>query len=48
MITFAQDELPNDPRILRAVVRENDAHCGVYANALVPGAIQVGDRVDLL
>lgn len=48
MVGLAQDDLPADARILRNVVRLNAACLGVFANALAPGAIHVGDRIRLL
>lgn len=48
MVGLAQDELPYDPRILRAVARVNAVRLGVYAEVLTPGAIHVGDRIRLL
>ncbi|MGH2484373.1 MAG: MOSC domain-containing protein, partial [Ktedonobacterales bacterium] len=48
MVGLAQDELPADARILRAVVRANAACLGVYAEVLTPGAIRVGDRIEPL
>jgi uncharacterized protein len=48
MVTLAQDELPYDPRILRAVTHVNDVCLGEYAEVLAPGAIHVGDLVRLL
>lgn len=48
MVGLAQDELPDDSRILRAVVRVNAACLGVYAKVLTPGAIRIGDRIRLL
>lgn len=48
MVGLAQDDVPADGRILRAVVRANAACLGVYAVALTPGAIHIGDRIELL
>ena len=48
MVGLAQDELPADTRILRAVARANAVCLGVYAEVLTPGAIHVGDRIELL
>jgi hypothetical protein len=48
MVNFAQDELPADARILRAIARVNAACLGVYAEVLAPGAIRTGDRIELL
>jgi uncharacterized protein YcbX len=49
MITMAQSELKDEPRILRAVAQgEAEALFGVYADVLVPGRIRVGDEVSVL
>lgn len=48
MITMAQSELADEPRILRAVAQgESEALFGVYAEVLVPGRIKRGDAVRL-
>ena len=56
MITLAQDELPHDTDVLRALVRHNRlpagggalAPClGVYAVVEAPGTLRIGDRVAL-
>jgi uncharacterized protein YcbX len=48
MITMAQSELADEPRILRAVAQgEREALFGVYAEVLVPGRIRRGDEVRL-
>lgn len=48
MVTMAQDELPYDPGILRAVTHANALCLGVYAEILTPGVIRIGDRIQLL
>lgn len=48
MVGLAQDEMPDDSRILREVTHVNDACLGVYADVLTPGAIRIGDRIRLL
>lgn len=48
MVGMAQDELPADPHILKAIVRENAAGLGVYAGVISPGVIHVGDHITLL
>jgi uncharacterized protein YcbX len=46
MITMAQSELADEPRILRAVAQgEGEALFGVYAEVLRPGCIRLGDEV---
>jgi len=48
MITMAQSELADEPRILRAVAQgEAEALFGVYAEVLVPGRIKRGDVLRL-
>jgi uncharacterized protein YcbX len=48
MVGLAQDELPSDPRILKAVARVNAVCLGVYAEVLTPGTIRIGDSIRLL
>jgi uncharacterized protein YcbX len=48
MTTCAQSELPRDPRIMRALVREFSQNLGVGASVLEPGEIRAGDAVELL
>ncbi len=46
MITMAQSELADEPRILRAVAQgEAEALFGVYAEVLSSGRIRLGDKV---
>lgn len=45
MVNLAQDDLPADARILRAVARVNAACLGVYAEVLRPGVIGTGDTI---
>lgn len=47
MVTLAQDDLPEDPSILRQIGRDSDLHFGVYADIIVPGEISLGDPVSL-
>ena len=56
MTTLAQEELPRDTDVLRALVRHNKLQvgnlgqypcCGVYAVVAAPGAMRVGDSVVL-
>lgn len=48
MTTLAQQELPEQPRILRGLARHAGLHVGVYAEVHRPGRIAVGDTVRLL
>ncbi|MGH7819436.1 MAG: MOSC domain-containing protein [Candidatus Binatia bacterium] len=48
MTTLGQQDLPKDPSVLRTIVRDSDQNVGVYASVVEPGAVAVGDRVDLL
>lgn len=43
MTTLAQEELPKDPKILRAIAQEASACFGVYARVVRPGVVNVGD-----
>jgi uncharacterized protein len=56
MTTLAQDDLPGDTEVLRALVRHNKLDlgpmghypcAGVYAVVGAPGAIRTGDRVSI-
>ena len=48
MTTHSQPDLPKDPTIMRTLVREANQHLGVYASVQSPGAVAVGDTVELL
>jgi uncharacterized protein YcbX len=43
MVTLAQDDLPEDLRVLRAVAQGLDTQFGVYAAVVTPGEARVGD-----
>lgn len=45
MTTFAQEDLPADPSVLRRIAREANLQFGVYAEVLNPGTILRGDTV---
>jgi hypothetical protein len=45
MTVHAQADLPRDPRVMRALVRETGQHLGLAAAVVEPGRISVGDRV---
>lgn len=47
MTTLPQSDLPKDPGVLRAVVRENDGNVGVYATVEQGGWVRRGDAVEL-
>ena len=47
MVTMAQEDLGDDPRLLRAVADHNDVCLGVYAAVARPGRVAVGDQVRL-
>jgi len=47
MTTFAQADLPFDPKILRSIAQEADQLFGVYAEILQPGRIARGDAVSI-
>jgi uncharacterized protein len=48
MITQPQGDLPKDPGVLRAVVREGGQNLGSYAIVITEGKIRPGDEVVLL
>lgn len=45
MTTFAQGDLPFDPKILRSIAQEAEQLFGVYADVVQPGRISRGDPV---
>jgi len=45
--TLAQEELPRDPRILRAIARAHQGCLGVYGSVVSSGLVRVGDPVVL-
>ena len=45
MTMHAQKELPSDPLVLRAIVRDADQCLGLYASGVASGTISVGDPV---
>ncbi len=47
MTTLAQGDLPADPDVLRAAVRQHHGHVGVYAAVLHGGVVRRGDPVIL-
>jgi uncharacterized protein len=48
MVTQAQPELPKDPAVLRAIVRDADQCLGLYASVASGGTVAVGDPVTVL
>jgi uncharacterized protein YcbX len=47
MTTFAQPELPADPRVLRCLAQQADQLFGVYAEVIRPGTVATGDAAIL-
>ena len=47
MTTFAQADLPFDPKVLRCIAQEAREEFGVYAEVLRPGRIARGDAVTI-
>ncbi len=48
MTTHGFEDLPKDPGVMRALVKATGGHLGVYAAVETPGALRVGDPVQLL
>jgi uncharacterized protein YcbX len=48
MTTQAQPGLPKDPSVLRTIVRDAGQNLGVYASVAAPGAVEVGDPVEVV
>jgi uncharacterized protein YcbX len=48
MTIAAQADLPKDPSVLRTIVRDSDQNVGVYASVAAPGAVRVGDPVEVV
>jgi hypothetical protein len=46
MVTRAVDELPQDHRVMRALVRESRHNAGVYASVIEVGEVAEGDAVE--
>lgn len=47
MVTHALDDVPQDPRIMRTLVRETHHIAGIYARVERAGVIRVGDELRL-
>ncbi len=48
MVTHGFEDLPKDPGVMRALVRESGGNLGVYATVEAPGRVRVGDSIRLL
>ena len=48
MANHEQAELPKDNSVLRTIAKEANMNLGTYANVTKPGAVQVGDVVELI
>jgi uncharacterized protein YcbX len=48
MVTRDFDDLPEDPQVLRTIVRHADQNIGVYANVIRPGILETGTAVTLV
>lgn len=45
MVALAQNDLPQDPQVLRHITQEADLLFGVYADVVTPGTVRCGDAV---
>lgn len=45
MVTHAQDELPQDKKVLQTVARRNENNLGVLARVAAGGRVRLGDRL---
>jgi len=48
MVTHGFEDLPRDPGVMRALVREAGGNLGAYATVESPGAMRLGDPIRLL
>jgi uncharacterized protein YcbX len=48
MVTRDFDDLPEDPRVLRTIVRHADQNIGVYANVVRTGTLETGAAVTVV
>ena len=48
MATHAIGDLPQDPGVMRALVKENNGNVGVYAAVQMPGTVRKGDAVEVI
>jgi hypothetical protein len=48
MVTHGFEDLPKDPGVMRALVREAGGILGVYASVEQPGEVRTGDPVEIL
>jgi len=48
MVTQPCEDLPQDPRVMRTIVRETKHVAGIYAQVIAEGEVREGDEIELL
>ena len=48
MVTQPVDDVPEDHRIMRTLVRETQHTAGIYARVAAEGTVRIGDAIEIL